>query len=48
MLRLRRGLVGRDIPSNEVDATAAQRLQDFLPPSLDNGGSTELNAYNSH
>jgi transposase InsO family protein len=37
-------LVGSHTPSNEVDDTAAERLLDLLPPSLDDGGSTELNA----
>jgi hypothetical protein len=36
-------LVGRHIPTNEVDATA-ERLQDFLRPSLHDRGATEVNA----
>jgi transposase InsO family protein len=31
-------------PRTEVDATADERLQDFLQPSVDDGESTELNA----
>jgi transposase InsO family protein len=31
-------------PNSEVDATADERLQDFLPPSTDNGGLPDLNA----
>jgi hypothetical protein len=31
-------------PNSAVDATADERLQDFLRPSTDNGGPPELNA----